>query len=78
MGSLSYIFFALYANLKVESVSAIQLFDGETQQMMKLLPKPFKEGSNNFVSLESRNGICEDLSANFEMQFVSWNNDLFM
>lgn len=57
MASLSSIFLARYANLNVESVSAIQIFEGETQQMIKLLPKPLKEGSNNFVSLESRKGI---------------------
>jgi hypothetical protein len=71
MGSFSYIFLALYANLNVESVSAIQPLEGETQQMIKLLPEPLNEGSNNFVSFESRKGICGDLSANLEMQFVS-------
>ncbi len=71
MGSLSYIFLALSASLNVERVSAIQLLEGETQQMIKLLPEPLNEGSNNLVSFESRKGMCGDLSANLEMQLVS-------
>jgi hypothetical protein len=68
---LSSIFLALSANLKVERVSPKQVLDGETQQIIKLLPAPLRDDSSSLVSFESRKGIWAALSESLEMQLVS-------
>jgi hypothetical protein len=69
--SLSSIFLALSASLKVESVSLRQLLDGEIQQIIKLLPEPVRDVSRSLVNLESLKGICAAFYASLDMQFVS-------
>lgn len=54
------------------------LFDGETQNIIKLLPDLVNEGSRSLVSLESLNGIWGACYASFEIQLVNWKSDLFM
>jgi hypothetical protein len=62
----------------VDKVSVRQLFEGEIQHMMKLLPAPLREGSSSLVSFESLKGMWEAFSESLEMQLVSWKRDLLM
>lgn len=62
----------------MDRVSEKQFFEGETQQITKLLPEAVNEAYSNLVSLESLKGIWEALSASLEMQLVSWKRDLFI
>ena len=69
---------ALSASLNVDKVSLKLLFDGETQNMIKLLPDLVSDGSRSLVSLESLKGIWGAFYASLEMQLVNWKSDLFM
>ena len=69
---------ALSASLNVDKVSLKLLFDGDTQNMIKLLPDLVSEGSRSLVSLESLKGIWGACYASLEMQLVNWKRDFWL
>ena len=48
---------ALLANCSVENVSALEVIDGETQNMKVIFPVPDRESLKILVNLEFLNGI---------------------